>query len=97
MILTTLLAILATLLFKVAYQTVSCYLLTPIRIKKVMEKQGVCGPKPRFLTGNLNDISTFVSKSTSQDMETISHDIVGRLLPHFVAWSSQYGMKKIIQ
>jgi len=81
-----------TLLFKVTYETVSCYLLTPIRIKKIMEKQGVCGPKPCFLTGNLNDISTFVSKSTSQDMETINHDIVGRLLPHFVAWSRQYGM-----
>jgi cytokinin trans-hydroxylase len=56
-----------------------------------MEKQGVCGPKARFLTGNLNEISSFVSKATSQDMKTINHDIVGRLLPHFVAWSNQYG------
>ncbi|WJX65888.1 hypothetical protein P8452_50501 [Trifolium repens] len=58
-----------------------------------MEKQGVCGPKARFLTGNLNEISSFVSKATSQDMKTINHDIVGRLLPHFVAWSNQYGKK----
>lgn len=94
MILITLLAILVTLLFKVAYGTISSYVLTPIRIKKIMEEQGVCGPKSRFLTGNLNDISTFVSKATSQDMEAINHDIVGRLLPHFVAWSSQYGMTK---
>lgn len=95
MILITLLAILVTLLFKVAYGTISSYVLTPIRIKKIMEEQGVCGPKSRFLTGNLNDISTFVSKATSQDMEAINHDIVGRLLPHFVAWSSQYGKRFI--
>lgn len=92
MILTTLLVILVTLLLKVIYDTLSCYYLTPLRIKKIMEKQGVCGPKPSFLTGNLVEISSLVSSSTSQDMESINHDIVGRLLPHFVAWSNQFGM-----
>lgn len=58
-----------------------------------MEKQGVFCPKPRFLSGNLKEISSFVSTATSQDMKSINHDIVGRLLPHFVAWSKQYGMK----
>ncbi|XP_045818172.1 cytokinin hydroxylase-like [Trifolium pratense] len=93
MIFSTLLAIFVTLCFKVAYDTISCYWLNPIRIKKIMEKQGVCGPKPRFLIGNLNEISSFVSKTTSQDMKTINHDIVDRLLPHFVAWSKQYGKR----
>ena len=60
-----------------------------------MEKQGVRGPKPRFLTGNILDMASLVSKATAQDMETISHDIVDRLLPHYVAWSTQYGNKAI--
>ncbi|XP_058773314.1 cytokinin hydroxylase-like [Vicia villosa] len=93
MILTTLLVILVTLMIKVFYDTISCYWLNPLSIKKIMEKQGVFCPKPRFLTGNLKEISSFVSNATSQDMESINHDIVGRLLPHFVAWSKQYGKR----
>ncbi|KAL5080471.1 hypothetical protein RYX36_008892 [Vicia faba] len=58
-----------------------------------MEKQGVYCPKPRFLSGNLKEISSFVSEATSQDMKSINHDIVGRLLPYFVAWSKQYGKR----
>lgn len=91
-VLTTLLAILVTLLLKIVYDSLSCYWLTPLRIKKIMEMQGVRGPKPRFFTGNILDMASLVSKATSQDMKTISHDIVGRLLPHFLLWSSQYGM-----
>ncbi|CAI8594116.1 unnamed protein product [Vicia faba] len=93
MILTILLAILVTLMIKVFYDTISCYWLNPLSIKKIMEKQGVFCPKPRFLSGNLKEISSFVSKATSQDMKSINHDIVGRLLPHFVAWSNQYGKR----
>ncbi|XP_061348656.1 cytokinin hydroxylase-like [Gastrolobium bilobum] len=92
-ILTTLLAILLTLLFKLVYDNLSCYLFTPLRIKKIMEMQGVRGPKPRFFTGNILDIASLVSKATSQEMKTISHDIVGRLMPHFLVWSSQYGKR----
>ncbi|KAK7266781.1 hypothetical protein RIF29_19436 [Crotalaria pallida] len=93
--LTTLLVIFVTLVFKVAYDTILCYWLTPRRIKKIMERQGVRGPKPRFLTGNIIDMASLVSTSISQDMKTINHDIVGRLLPHFVAWSTQYGKRFI--
>ncbi|PNY09328.1 cytokinin hydroxylase-like protein [Trifolium pratense] len=60
-----------------------------------MEMQGVRGPKPRFFTGNILDMASLVSKSTSHDMKTISHDIVGRLLPHFLLWSSQFGKRYI--
>lgn len=76
---------------KIAYETLSSYWLTPRRIKKIMEKQGVRGPKPRFLVGNILDMASFVSKSTKNDMDSIHHDIVGRLLPHYVAWSKIYG------
>lgn len=95
---TTLLAILVTLLLlKLVYDTLSCYWLTPLRIKRIMEMQGVRGPKPRCFTGNIMDMASLVSKTTSHDMNTISHDIVGRLLPHFLLWSSQFGTYIYIQ
>ncbi|CAL0308261.1 unnamed protein product [Lupinus luteus] len=90
-VLTICMAILVTLLLKLVYDTLSCYWLTPLRINKIMEMQGIHGPKPAFFTGNILDMSSLVSKTTSEDMKTISHDIVGRLLPHFLLWSTQYG------
>ncbi|KAL8266140.1 hypothetical protein R6Q59_003484 [Mikania micrantha] len=83
------------LFIKVAYQTLDCYMLTPIRIKNIMSKQGVHGPKPGFLIGNLMDIASLISKSTSFDMPTVDHDIVPRLLPHYVLWSKIYGKRFI--
>lgn len=90
-VLLALLVIFLTLFIKAAYEIASCYFLTPRRIKKIMENQGVSGPKPRFLTGNIMDMACLVSKHTSKDMDLISHDIVGRLLPHFLTWSQAYG------
>lgn len=90
-ILKSLLVIFVTMILRVLYDTISCYWLTPRRIKKIMERQGVTGPKPRPLTGNILEISAMVSQSASKDCDSIHHDIVGRLLPHYVSWSKQYG------
>ncbi|KAJ4846612.1 hypothetical protein Tsubulata_033259 [Turnera subulata] len=95
LVLSSLVVIFSSMFIKVAYDTISCYFLTPRRIKKIMEKQGVRGPKPRPLTGNILDVAALVSKSTSMDMDHITHDTVGRLLPHYVAWSKQYGKRFI--
>ncbi|TMW84948.1 hypothetical protein EJD97_024086 [Solanum chilense] len=78
---------------KIVYETLLCYYLIPKRITKIMEKQGVRGPKPRFLVGNIIDMASLVSESTSNDMDSIHHDIVTRLLPHYVAWSKIYGKR----
>lgn len=83
-----------SMFLKFTYDFISCYLLTPRRIKKIMEKQGIHGPKPRFLVGNILDMSSLISKSTAKDMDFINHDIVGRLMPHFVSWSKTYGTQE---
>ncbi|KAK2652226.1 hypothetical protein Ddye_012082 [Dipteronia dyeriana] len=83
------------LLIKICYDTLSCYWLTPRRIKRIMEKQGVRGPKPRLLTGNILEMASLVSQSTAKDMDTIHHDVVARLLPHYVTWSQLYGKRFI--
>ncbi|XP_022770044.1 cytokinin hydroxylase-like isoform X2 [Durio zibethinus] len=90
-----LLVLFISLVFKVVFDTVLCYLLIPRRIRKIMEKQGVRGPKPRGITGNIHEMFSLISQSTSKDMDTIDHDIVGRLLPHYVKWSKLYGKRFI--
>lgn len=60
-----------------------------------MAKQGVFGPKPSFLVGNLRDVAGLVKSSTSDDMQSISHDIVGRLMPHLLLWRKIYGMSML--
>lgn len=81
---------------RAAWVTISCYYLTPRRIRRLMASRGVHGPKPRFLVGNLKDSSALISKATSRDMESIDHDIVGRLLPHYVLWSKIYGTPNVL-
>lgn len=85
------LVIVMTLILRVLYDSIWCYYLTPRRIKKLMERQGITGPYPRLLTGNIIDISKMVSYSVSDHCSSIHHNIVPRLLPHYVAWSKQYG------
>lgn len=81
----------ACFMWKVGYESICCYWATPRRIRKIMEKQGVRGPKPRFLVGNILDMASLLSNSTAKDMDSIHHDLVPRLLPHFIVWSSTYG------
>ncbi|XP_030529137.1 cytokinin hydroxylase-like [Rhodamnia argentea] len=92
-VLTAILVVLLSLLIKGAYETISCYWWTPRRIKKIMERQGVRGPTPRLLVGNILDMASLVAKSTSDNMDSIRHDVVPRLLPHYVLWSQQYGKR----
>ncbi|KAH9609310.1 hypothetical protein KSS87_013610, partial [Heliosperma pusillum] len=94
-IITAFLIIFLSWFIKISYETISFYWLSPRRINKIMEKQGVHGPKPRLLLGNLPDISSLVASSTSLDMPNISHNIVSRLHPHYLLWSHKYGKRFI--
>ncbi|KAK8694393.1 hypothetical protein V6N13_071947 [Hibiscus sabdariffa] len=92
---TTLSVLFISLVFKLVLDTFQCYFLIPRRIKNIMEKQGVRGPKPRGLAGNITEMFNLTSRSTVTDMDSIRHDIVGRLLPHYIKWSSSYGKRFI--
>ncbi|KAA3474604.1 cytokinin hydroxylase-like [Gossypium australe] len=93
--LTTLSVLFISLVFKLVFDTIHCYILIPRRIKNMMQKQGVRGPKPRRLTGNIIEMVTLTSQSTVNDMDGVHHDVVGRLLPHYVKWSNSYGKRFI--
>ncbi|XP_062106292.1 cytokinin hydroxylase-like [Humulus lupulus] len=95
MVLKGVLLVLMSLLARAVYNMLWCYWLTPRRIRKIMDRQGVRGPEPRLLVGNILDMAALIEKSTSHDMNSITHDVVSRLLPHYVAWSKQYGKRFI--
>ncbi|KAF0913976.1 hypothetical protein E2562_025387 [Oryza meyeriana var. granulata] len=82
---------LVALLLRAVWVTLSCYWQTPMRIRRAMAAQGVHGPPPRPLIGNLREVSALVAKTTADDMPSLSHDIVGRLMPHYMFWSGTYG------
>eukprot|EP00253_Pinus_taeda_P033445 PITA_33445 len=65
----------------------------PRTIKKIMERQGIRGPPPLFMSGNLCDMTKLRECEAANDMEPISHDIVERLLPHYVQWRNDYGRR----
>jgi cytokinin trans-hydroxylase len=72
------------------------YVWDPRRIRSFMERQGVKGPPPSFMVGNLMAIANLQEEETADDMESLSHDIVGRLLPHYVKYSRIYGKQFIL-
>ena len=69
LVLTALLIVLGSLLLRAAYNTISCYWLTPRRIKKIMGKQGVGSPKPQFLVENIMDVE---KKDTQPEIHEVA-------------------------
>lgn len=61
-----------------------------------MERQGVKGPPPTFMVGNLITIANLREKEIVSDMECLSHDIVDRVLPHYVKYSRIYGSQFVL-
>ncbi|KAK7344325.1 hypothetical protein VNO77_13797 [Canavalia gladiata] len=63
----------------------------PYTLTKHFGKQGVMGPPYSFLSGSLHEIKTMTKNAREQLMDTHSHDITHRVLPHYQKWSSLYG------
>ncbi|KAJ4832519.1 hypothetical protein Tsubulata_800077 [Turnera subulata] len=69
----------------------------PRRIRSLLLKQGIRGPRPSsFFYGNIQEMqgiqSMAMEKARSQSQnQSISHNWVQYLFPHFLEWSQQYG------
>nr|XP_043607879.1 cytochrome P450 714A1-like [Erigeron canadensis] len=74
----------------------------PQRLRKKLERQGIRGPKPSFLYGNVSEMqriqsSAIAKKATHHDTKSnINVDFVGDdytcvLFPYFEQWRKQYG------
>ncbi|CAN4088908.1 unnamed protein product [Withania somnifera] len=65
---------------------------TPKRIQKHFKNQGITGPKYHFLFGNLKEIASFTTTTTSWPSPFISHhDILPTVLPFYHHWKKIYG------
>jgi len=62
------------------------YWLRPLIIKSIMAKQGVLGPTPSFLMGNLAEIAKMREDETSKHMSCLNHDIGKTVLGTSSIW-----------
>ena len=63
----------------------------PYALTRHFRKQGVTGPPYSLLSGSLHEIKTMTKDAMIMVMDTHSHDITQRVLPHYEKWSSIYG------
>lgn len=63
----------------------------PYVITRHFRKQGVLGPKYRFLTGSVLEMKSLADAAKEIELDIHSHDILPRSLPHFYTWMNQYG------
>jgi len=64
--------------------------LHPQRIRNKLRQQGIDGPPPSFLHGNIPEMTRLVKQEKSS--EPITHDYTPFVLPYFEKWRKRYGM-----
>lgn len=69
------------------------------RLRKKLRRQGVRGPTPSFLYGNLPEMQRIQMKAKAAIDEAalphgefIAHDYTSSLFPYFEQWRKEYGM-----
>ncbi|KAF3787837.1 Cytochrome P450 734A1 [Nymphaea thermarum] len=54
-------------------------------------RQGISGPPLRLPFGNAREIVRFMKEAQAKPLPAFHHDFVGRVLPHYIHWTSLYG------
>lgn len=75
--------------------------LKPARIRSVLSKQGIRGPRPSFLVGNIPEMqkiqSTITNMITLQkqpsDDQRVQHNWDSSMFPYLQQWTREYGIK----
>ena len=73
--------------------------LKPERLRFKLRKQGIRGPPPSFLIGNMLEMGKTGSKESNlaQDgKQVITHNCSAAVLPFLDKWRKQYGINSII-
>ncbi|GKU88535.1 hypothetical protein SLEP1_g2788 [Rubroshorea leprosula] len=64
------------------------------RLRLKLQNQGIRGPSPSFLLGNIPDMRRIQTQAQSlqkDDYSSIAHDWLSTLLPYFGKWRNEYG------
>lgn len=68
------------------------------RVRKRLQMQGIKGPPPSFLHGNLPDMQRIQSQAkaastcnSNHSDQFLAHDYTTTLFPYFEHWRKQYG------
>ncbi|ERM95066.1 hypothetical protein AMTR_s00009p00250080 [Amborella trichopoda] len=62
--------------------------LSPMKMKRRLEKKGFKGPPPKFPFGNINEMR---KRAPLAPNSLINHDIHARAFPYFAQWRKSYG------
>ncbi|KAK4268366.1 hypothetical protein QN277_025034 [Acacia crassicarpa] len=65
--------------------------LKPHRIRSVLQNQGIKGPKPSFLLGNLSEIKRIQSQFSNMSSSSQAEQWFHSLFPFLQQWRKQYG------
>ncbi|KAI6686322.1 hypothetical protein NL676_032235 [Syzygium grande] len=63
----------------------------PLRIQRLMARQGIKGPPYRFVHGSTKETIKMRSEARSTPMDDLSHDILPKVQPHIHTWINTYG------
>ncbi|KAH7443139.1 hypothetical protein KP509_02G021500 [Ceratopteris richardii] len=64
--------------------------LTPRRIKRVFERQGIKWLPFRILIGNLPELAALCEEAKSQPLSCIKHDYAAYAIPYYYRWIEEY-------
>ncbi|XP_075646433.1 cytochrome P450 714C2-like [Castanea sativa] len=79
--------------FSKLIQICDALILKPERLRSKLRKQGIRGPPPSFLLGNINDIKKMKSTAskTQPGEQALTHNCSSAIFPFFDLWRKQYG------
>ncbi|GLT49905.1 hypothetical protein SLA2020_234290 [Shorea laevis] len=63
----------------------------PYSLTQRLKNQGITGPPYKLLTGSLDAIKSMKKDSKEKTLDIDSNDILQKILPHYLRWSSEYG------
>ncbi|KAF8364680.1 hypothetical protein HHK36_033360 [Tetracentron sinense] len=81
-------------LFSLLIHLYNVLFLKPERLRSKLRKQGITGPPPTFLLGNIREIKktqSTVAKAQTDHHEPLTHNCGASLFPFFDQWRKEYG------
>lgn len=64
----------------------------PKRLRSMLQKQGINGPPPAFLLGNIRQIQKTVSSVVKATDPPLIHNCAALLFPFLELWKEEYGI-----